>query len=621
MYVHEVASDDFLLVKADWPAEMAAELIAQMYASYVIVHRHEPPDDYYYLHPHRDALDLLRNSPPGATVREALDLHETGATDTREAFEPAEGAPDRAVVLSDGQPTGFLDFTLPPTRGPGTGTTRSAFRERGFTAPVARALQADFPEQVPLDTTASLLVSLSGLGPQVAGLPVALPAGSQIDVVVQPQQGFALEGPGEARLTVTDDPEPLPHRFPLRATEAGPGRIRVLAFHEGSPLGALALAPTVTAADAQDAPAERRSHESPIEMPRVVQPPDLQMLILEGRSGGNPAFTIRLTAADPGLGLYLKPFGPVELRMDPLDYFEDFFQGIEDLPLRTAEERQIAEVRLASKGLSLFNALFPDDLKVLLWELRERITTIEIESEEPWIPWELCRLEGKENDEVQEGPFLCQGYAITRWIPGIGRRPSLSLNRLGLVVPADSNLPFAPAEREYMLSLAGDGRQVEPVSASFLKVRAALASGNYDGWHFSGHGLFSDEDPNRSGIQLEGGIPFTPDELSGEVKNLGRARPLVFLNACQIGRSALSLTDVGGFAPQFLRAGAAAFIGSYWSIFDQPALEFARNFYDRLLSGDPISQAAKTAREMIRPLGDPTWLAYTVYADPTATVA
>ncbi len=119
---------------------------------------------------------------------------------------------------------------------------------------------------------------------------------------------------------------------------------------------------------------------------------------------------------------------------------------------------------------------------------------------------------------------------------------------------------------------------------------------------------------------LENREELTPEDLSGVVSNLGLARPLVFLNACQIGRSALSLTDIGGWAAQFLRAGAAAFVGAYWSVYDQAAHDFARAFYGRMLAGLSISQAAKEARAAIRPLGDPTWLAYTVFADPLATV-
>ena len=82
----------------------------------------------------------------------------------------------------------------------------------------------------------------------------------------------------------------------------------------------------------------------------------------------------------------------------------------------------------------------------------------------------------------------------------------------------------------------------------------------------------------------------------------------------------MSLTDVGGWARQFLHAGTGAFIGAYWSIYDQPASVFAQELYRRLLSGLPIGRAVQQARTAIKPAGDPTWLAYTVFADPLARV-
>ena len=83
-------------------------------------------------------------------------------------------------------------------------------------------------------------------------------------------------------------------------------------------------------------------------------------------------------------------------------------------------------------------------------------------------------------------------------------------------------------------------------------------------------------------------------------------------------RGEISLTDIGGFAARFLKVGAGTFIGAYWSIFDRPAFDFAQAFYRRLLAGLPIGQAVQEARLEIRPQGDPTWLAYTVFADPLA---
>jgi len=310
----------------------------------------------------------------------------------------------------------------------------------------------------------------------------------------------------------------------------------------------------------------------------------------------------------------------VELRVDPLKYFQEFFEDIENLALRTKQEKTIAEKRLALKGCTLFEKLIPENLQVVLWSLRNQIKSVHIESEEPWIPWEICKLEGKENGKLVEGAFFCEAFAISRWLMGTGMKPNLKLNNMALVQPGDSGLKNAPSEGSYILSLANDAREVTRVRASYLEVVDEMQKGEFDGWHFTGHGGFAAEDPNRSVIALEKGQKLMPEDISGVVRNVGKRAPLVFLNACQIGRSAFSLTGVGGWASRFLEAGAGAFVGAYWSVYDQAAHDFARTFYGCLLRGMNIAKAVQEARLAIKGLEDPTWLAYTVFADPMARV-
>jgi CHAT domain-containing protein len=151
-----------------------------------------------------------------------------------------------------------------------------------------------------------------------------------------------------------------------------------------------------------------------------------------------------------------------------------------------------------------------------------------------------------------------------------------------------------------------------------------MRAGVYDGWHFSGHGRYREgDDPNLSALELEDYKRLTPGNLSGPTRNLGLAHPLVFLNACNAGRRAMSLTDVGGWADKFLWAGAGAFIGAHWSIDDRVACAFAQALYDRLLTQSlPVGEAVRQSRLDMHAAypGDPTWLAYTVFADPLAKV-
>ncbi len=370
---------------------------------------------------------------------------------------------------------------------------------------------------------------------------------------------------------------------------------------------------------ADSAPTDR---ERPLVSVSVRQP-DLALYIYQRQEGGQPNFTMRLAALDADLGLDFKTFGPVPFKTDPAQYFQSFFDQIVNQPLDTPEQRETATFLLETKGTHLFENLFPPDLQALLWSLKERIQTVQILSQEPWIPWELCKLAGKDDDGwVVEGPFLCEAFSVTRWIHDIVPQPDLTLKKMAVVVPKGSGLQHAASERDYLLSLSNGGRVVDRIGARLVTLCKALAEGTYDAWHFTGHGTFRVEDPNRSGLQLENRERLTPENLSGRIRNLGRARPLVFLNACDVGQRAMSLTDIGGFAHKFLWAGAAAFVGAHWAIDDEVAYDFAQEFYARVLKGEAIGQATRASRLKVKDdyPGDPTWLAYTVFADPFATL-
>jgi hypothetical protein len=620
LYAHEIADKSFIMLQAHWLAERACQLVEHLKATHVIIHRY----GLYYLYTRAEALSLLRSADDQATVERALNLHEYKRTPTADAYADAEQVPDRAVVMDAEDVIGFYDVTVPPSDLRGIrGLEKVVYGPEEAAEPVPRSLVTEFPEKVPLEKTASLLVYLTGEQeleePEAEAEPkllIAVPLGAAVDVIVQARRGFETVGDSEKRITVVDAGETLPVKFKLKATDLGPGRVRVLAFYDGQPLGAIKLAPLVVPAEemATGKPAAREQEIAPI---RVHQP-DLRLVIEEREAGDNLELLLRLTA--PNEGLLFQPFGPKQIRRRPAEFFDAFFRDIDTLPVGTADERVIAEKKLEAQGAWLFGQLFPQDLQVLLWSLRKRIKTVQILSDEPWIPWELCRLQGKEGGRVVEGPFMCEAFSVTRWRPGSAPPPTLTLNKMALVVPKGSRLTHAPDERDYVLSLADGGRQVERIPAKFLELRSSMAGGEYDGWHFTGHGSFRGSMPNRSGMVLEDREELAPQDLSGVVENVGIPKPLVFLNACESGRSEIALTDIGGFAARFLKVGAGAFIGAYWSIFDRSAFDFAQAFYRRLLAGLPIGQAVQEARLEIRPQGDPTWLAYTVFADPLATV-
>jgi hypothetical protein len=347
--------------------------------------------------------------------------------------------------------------------------------------------------------------------------------------------------------------------------------------------------------------------------------PDLEIAI---RHDANGALLFEVHAPNPAAGINAVAMRGEPLGMPPDRFLHHLFNDIERLPLDTAEAREIAEQKLAAKGLSIWG-LFPRDLQDLLWQRRRRASTVLIQSDEPHIPWEMAKLQGRGRDgRVVAGPYLCEAFAVTRWILGAPHQIRLPISNLALVIPRTSRLAGAAKEAEEIRRLASShGRQVTAIEPAFVPLSQAMASGVYDGWHFAGHGAAIGDDANRWAIELDGFTRFSAEDLLGEARNLGLAKPFVFLNGCTTGRSGLTLTGVGGWSRRFLEAGAGAFIGTYWSVADGKSRQLARSLYKNLFNRMPAGEAFRRARlDLHRNFkGDPTWLAYTVFAHPLAT--
>lgn len=618
--LRQITNRNFILVHSDQPTAQAMQALHRLKAAYVIVRRWEDGTIYHYLYTAQAFLDRLAHADANQPLLEALNLHEWSATPSLNLYADAESAPARCVITEEDRVIGFYDAQVPPSQ---TKSTRG--ESKGISpaeAPVTRSLHTDFPETLENGQTESLLVWLvRALSQKPAGSFTAQ-LGTQIDIVVYPEHGFVLEGTRTRSLDITDEDETPPIQFKLRATEIGPGRIRVLAFQGGQSIGEVTRTPLIVAAG-ENTTAGSSDASQLLELHPIAQP-DLMLLIKEKDVLGGKEISLTLNATDPALGFNYQEFGPILLKTDPRSYFQNFFTEIDSLKTDTREEKVIAGKRLASRCAGLFKSLLPKALGDKLWEFRDRIRTVQVQSDDPSIPWELLKLQGVQDGKVMEGPYLCEAFAMTRWFTGTPRVPTLHLQRMAIIVPSDdSRVTSANEERTYLLSLADAQRkrQVIEVPANFLDVVDALTNNQYDSLHFTGHGRFNAQDPNRSAIILEGNYPenvLGPIDLN--IRNYGPAKPLVFLNACQTGQQALSLTGIGGWAKQFVGAGAAGFIGSFWSVYDDAACAFAKAVYNHLLAGEPIGQAVQEARKVIKPREDMAWLAYTVFADPFAKV-
>jgi CHAT domain-containing protein len=141
--------------------------------------------------------------------------------------------------------------------------------------------------------------------------------------------------------------------------------------------------------------------------------------------------------------------------------------------------------------------------------------------------------------------------------------------------------------------------------------------------HFVCHG--KDTAGGSQTIYLEGGEVLSSASILGMlgVRELfSTKRPVVFLNACEVGRGAPALVGVGGFAASFIRMGATAVIAPLWSVDDKAAHAIAEEFYRtvRARPGLPFSRifAGIRGKAYDRETGQDTYAAYCFYGDPCA---
>ncbi len=281
------------------------------------------------------------------------------------------------------------------------------------------------------------------------------------------------------------------------------------------------------------------------------------------------------------------------------------------------------ERRIRQFGQNLWRELIPQELKDLYAKERQiwHDDTLLIVSDEPYLPWELLWPYGSGWEDP--GPW-CETLLLTRWLrrdfQGNGHESPahhLAFQSLACLAPTDSKLPEAQAERQFLADLLVEHKlqDLTPEPPSWSKVLDLLEAGGYGWLHAATHG-------SDSTIWLQDGHAFTPQDVVGPriEGHIHDERPAFVFNACHAGRQDWALTRLGGWANRLISNGAGLFLAPLWTVSDEQALDFSKSFYTGLLGGKNVAEAVREARKSARKAGDPTWLAYSVYAHPNARV-
>ena len=531
--------------------------------------------------------------------------------DTAESDE-LEGSKQLALrTVSD-----FLDQRLPgvpstsplPLRQGDAPTYPGSSHPLGEARMEPRRLVAELAEQAPPGREVPLQVQITqergDVGVALRGF--ALPAeGARLLITVHAPGLLAIEDL-QQELTVVPGRDSDVLRFGLRTTTTGLHTVTVRAFHGGSFLGELRTQISVDAdVPARDGP--------PLSTPLdslAFDPGEVTLQVLKAADG---TYSFQMLSETS--------YAPESFRLragDPDRITTYIYQELRDMAAAAhkIDGRQVRE-RLRNLGVSLWEDAVPDAVRRQFWGEAGRIRTFTVLGEHDVVPWELLY----PVDGAQEGDgFLAEWLPIVRRVFGQSRVRQLSMSQMAFVVP-----PGSPpeADQEVAALRAKFGSTV--IDGGTLTRRSQvqeLVNGGMAGLlHFACHNTFTER---GSRVAMEDG-GFDPMDLAYARRTgaLRDTRPLVFFNACRSAGEINWYSASLGWAPQFLRAGAGAFIGTLWPVRSDSALIFADTFYDHLVHERlPLGEASMRARRAIRDYGgDPTWLAYAVYGSPAARVA
>jgi hypothetical protein len=260
--------------------------------------------------------------------------------------------------------------------------------------------------------------------------------------------------------------------------------------------------------------------------------------------------------------------------------------------------------------------------------------TILLVSEEPYVPWELAKVDPPLLAGSQLPPFLAAQARIGRWVQATvqtGGRTRPSPNPPGRKDVASlrvvwgnyartswANLTHAKQEAKDLATRYG-AQSIEPTNRAMYDLLRGTPPA--DLLHFAVHGRYNPQNPGaESGIILTDGRSLHANEIAARELT---SNPVVFLNACQLGAGQLELGAYSGVAAAFVEAGASAVIAPLWKIDDGLARQIALTFYEQAAKGEPLSEVLRKARE---PFIDEyetksaTWMAYQLFGHPSFVV-
>ncbi|MEU4159224.1 ABC transporter transmembrane domain-containing protein [Actinoplanes sp. NPDC026670] len=501
--------------------------------------------------------------------------------------------------------------TTPPVHG-GAATstvTQPPPGEPETTPEPQRFLVGNLPSHAPIGEEISLIIRITqqqttALHSRLAVLrPLSIgPDGADVRIIVEASRGLAAHSPLEqmARVPRNGDSDPLRFAFKVRTIDLH--LLRVTAWAGGTFLAELDFQFATTDGRPGTATATKRA---PID---DITPQAGEVTLQVQRNG--PRYTFQLLSE-------MQMFDPVmveSLSSGPDDTTEQIIQTLRQLAKRPGSyTKDNVRSLMQGTGIALWDTLVPETIQDQFWQLRSNIRTFSIATGLDTVPWELMYPMTKTADEG----FLIEQVPVTRRVYNQPRARRINIGGARFVIPPGSPDNAHAEIRSVYRIVAGDGEP--PVVPDLARLLQLLETGPLGLVHFACHTTYQPKGGGSSIAMCDGDFVPTLLERAKKKETLADSQPLIFINACRSAGAVPHYTRMMGWAQQFLAAGAGGFVGTLWDVRSDSAQAFAETFYSSLTAGATLGDAALAARrQAAQQSGDPTWLAYSVYGDPSA---
>lgn len=454
--------------------------------------------------------------------------------------------------------------------------------------------------------------------------------------------GFDITGSRHASITVKRNRDPQTEKAVFRLTAKSPGpkplsrQIIATFWQANNCLGAVSHFTKVVPKDYGGlADPDGSSVSDRIRVSAKLREfPDLVVYVRRVRTEPE-SYELSLRCQLPENEYDLTPMGEFDLGgADLAKFFSEAidpeFRSFPDATLPDAEFDEALQDwnhkfinRLHDFGKSLWLQL-PKDFReeyVRLMSLDYPARSISVHSDEMIFPWEIVIPTGTVNRKYAELPPLGVSHILGRWKPGLGARPqpqAVPVRSMAILNPRYTSDPLAWSTQETgdLVKLIGEVEVLSPVNRA--AVDKILGRMDLKIVHFSGHGDWDNTtNADLSALRLENNESIPA--MSFAANRLGQeAQPILYLNACTIGRVARVMGRPGGFAANCIASGWSGVIAPYWPVYDPKAYEFTLQLYRKLKLGRSVGEGLQEIRA--ENPDDPTSQSYSYFGDPWARV-